>query len=71
MRVHDRSQITQGKVLEDGPSLTARVPECRGGEIDVDVGGAKGDDGAAGANGGLPMLDVLPMALVDLDLSAA
>jgi hypothetical protein len=54
-----------------GPSLTARVPGCRGGEVGVDVEGGGGRGGAIGANDEVSMLDVLLVVLVDLDLSAA
>jgi hypothetical protein len=71
MKVHGWIEHTQRGVLVAGPSLTARVPGCRGGEVGVHVGGGGGRGEAAGANDELPMLDVLLVVLVDLDLSAA
>jgi hypothetical protein len=58
-------------VSEDGPSLTARVPECRGDEVGVDVGGEEGGVEAAGANDGVTMIDALLVMLHAADLSAA
>jgi hypothetical protein len=47
------------------------VPECRGGEVGVGAGGGEGYGGQAGANDGVPVLDVLLMMLHALDLIAA
>jgi hypothetical protein len=71
MKVHEWRQLTQRKVSENGSSLTARVPECKGSEAGANVGGGEGRGGAAGANDGVTMLDVLLVMLHASDLSAA
>jgi hypothetical protein len=71
MKVHEWTEHTLRGVSAAGPSLTARVPGCRGGEVGVHVGGGGGRGGAAGANDEVPMLDVLLVVLLDADLTAA
>jgi hypothetical protein len=71
MKVHGWTEHTQRSVSAAGPSLTARVPGCRGDEVGVHVGGGGGRGGAVGANDEVPMLDDLLVVLVALDLSAA